>query len=73
MLIVRIKNYIFKDPRSIMADRVTLGGLRTCRRARKGLRRAGNVFRSIRHRRGHKSGHLRNVRGYRPGNRQEVR
>lgn len=26
MLIVRIKNYIFKDPRSIMADRVTLGG-----------------------------------------------
>lgn len=26
MLIVRIKNYIFKDPRSIMADRVTLDG-----------------------------------------------
>lgn len=24
MLIVRIKNYIFKDPRSIMTDRVTL-------------------------------------------------
>lgn len=26
MLIVRIKNYIFKDPKSIMTDRVTLGG-----------------------------------------------
>ncbi|WP_303051928.1 hypothetical protein [uncultured Dialister sp.] len=25
MLIVRIKNYIFKDPRSIRVDRVTLG------------------------------------------------
>lgn len=26
MLIVRIKNYIFKDPKYIMTDRVTLGG-----------------------------------------------